>query len=72
MPVKPMPENLLLDIIFDHFGTRSEFLDWKETVIQQVDELYKTKEKYWALSQRMEESIERRNNGSRKAKAYKC
>jgi hypothetical protein len=53
MPVKPMPENLLLDLIFDHFQTRSEFMDWKETVICQIDELYKFKEKYWGIAAEM-------------------
>jgi hypothetical protein len=54
MPVKPMPANLLLDLIFDHYQTRSEFLNWKETVIDQINNLYAFKEKYWKLAQEKE------------------
>ena len=59
---KPMPENLLLDIIFNHYDTRSEFIDWKETVVHQLNLLYEFKEKHWELTQdeeRRQEDVER-------------
>lgn len=56
---KLMQENLLKDIIFDFREARSQFPDWKQTVYDQITELYNYKLRY-LIAQNTIETMEER------------